>query len=117
MVDAVAFSSAERQRLVALSRQDHARDDDDSEWSAPAAVASVSHSLKVADVPVAMQRQVPVIGTVQKMVEVPETQYLGRVADVPVETQQHMPMFQKVQRTVWRSRRCGSLTERLMYLS
>ena len=59
VADAAAFSSAEKQKLVALRRQPS--DDNDSELSALAAVANASHSSDTLDVLVAMQRQALVI--------------------------------------------------------
>jgi len=50
VVDAAAFSSAEKQKLVALVQSRQASDDDDSELSAPAAAAYVSHSSDIVDV-------------------------------------------------------------------
>ena len=44
VVDEAAFSSAEKQVLVALVQSRQASDDDDSELSAPAAAVYVSHS-------------------------------------------------------------------------
>ena len=50
VIDAAAFSSAEKQKLVALVQSRQASDDDDSELSAPAAAAYVSHSSDIVDV-------------------------------------------------------------------
>merc|ERR1712136_478448 len=49
-VDAAAFSSADKQKLVALVQSRQASDDDDSELSAPAAAVYVSHSSDIVDV-------------------------------------------------------------------
>ena len=49
VIDATAFSSAEKQKLVALVQNRQASDDDDSELSAPAAAAYVSHSSDIVD--------------------------------------------------------------------
>ena len=50
VVDVAAFSSAEKQKLVALVQSRQARDVDDSELSAPAAAVYVSHSSDTVDV-------------------------------------------------------------------
>ena len=47
-----------------------------------------------------VQRQVPSIETVQKTVEVPQTQHIDKVADVPVARPRQTPIILKVQRTV-----------------
>ena len=39
---------------------------------------------RVVDVPVAIQRQVPTIPSVQKTVEVPQIQYVDKIVDAPV---------------------------------
>ena len=46
---------------------------------------------KIVDVPVATQRQVPTIQTVQKTVEVPQVQFLDRMVDVPFVMQRQVP--------------------------
>ena len=46
------------------------------------------------------QRQVPTIQTVQKTVEVLETQHFDGVADVPVVLQRPVPTIQSVQKTM-----------------
>ena len=50
VIDAAAFPGAEKQKLVALVQNRQASDDDDSELSAPAAAAYVSHSSDIVDV-------------------------------------------------------------------
>ena len=50
VVDVAAFSSAEKQELVALVQSRQASDVDDSELSAPAAAVYVSHSSDFVDV-------------------------------------------------------------------
>eukprot|EP00450_Noctiluca_scintillans_P002421 CAMPEP_0194482150 /NCGR_PEP_ID=MMETSP0253-20130528/4235_1 /TAXON_ID=2966 /ORGANISM="Noctiluca scintillans" /LENGTH=688 /DNA_ID=CAMNT_0039321673 /DNA_START=47 /DNA_END=2116 /DNA_ORIENTATION=+ len=50
VVDAAAFSSADKQKLVALVQSRQASDDGDSEFSAPAAAAYASHSSDIVDV-------------------------------------------------------------------
>ena len=51
VIDAVAFSSANKQKLVASVQSRQASDHDgDSELSAPAAAAFVSHSSDIVDV-------------------------------------------------------------------
>ena len=50
VVDAAAFSSAEKQKLVALMQSSQPRDEADSELSAPGAAACVSHSSDIVDV-------------------------------------------------------------------
>merc|ERR1712013_650060 len=46
---------------------------------------------------------------VQKMVEVPQVQYIDRVVDVPVVKQRHVPAIQKVQKTVVQHRQVPSV--------
>ena len=55
---------------------------------------------QVVDVPVVLQRQVLMIQNVQKIVEVPQVQYIGNIVDVPVATQRQVPTIQTVQKTV-----------------
>ena len=50
VIDAAAFPSAEKQKLVALVQNRQASDDDDRELSAPAAAAYVSRSSDIVDV-------------------------------------------------------------------
>ena len=97
VMDSTAVSSAEKQKMMALMQSRQASDDDDSEWSAPAAVASVSHSSDTVDVQVAMQRHV--IQTAQITVDIPQIQCLGRVADVPVVLRRPAPTIRTVQKT------------------
>ena len=52
------------------------------------------------DVPVVLQRQVPVIQQVQKTVEIPQVQHTGKIIDVSVATQRGVPTMQAVQKTV-----------------
>merc|ERR1712064_129760 len=54
----------------------------------------------VVDVPVIMQRQVPAVQRVQKMVEVPQLQFIDRVVDIPVVQQRQVPTVQTVQQTI-----------------
>ena len=42
---------------------------------------------KIADVPVVVQSQVPVIEKLQKTVEVPQVQFIDKVIDVPMQRQ------------------------------
>jgi len=53
---------------------------------------------KVVPVPVTKNRQVPMVQTVQRTVEVPEVQYIDKVVDIPVERQRQVPMVQTVQK-------------------
>ena len=55
---------------------------------------------QILDVPVALQWQVPMVQKVQKTVEVPQVQYIGKIGDVSVVTQGQVPTIQTVQRTV-----------------
>lgn len=50
VVDAVAFSTADRQKLVALVQSQQSSDDDDDEPGAPAAASYKSHSAGILDV-------------------------------------------------------------------
>ena len=50
VVDAAAFTSAEKQNLVALVQSRQASDDDDSELSAPVVTVNVIHSSDIVDV-------------------------------------------------------------------
>ena len=52
---------------------------------------------KAADVPVVLQRQVPVIQQVQETVVVPHVQYYDEVIDVPVVAQCRVPTAQKTE--------------------
>ena len=44
------------------------------------------------DVPVELQYQVPIIQKVQKMLEVPQSQYFDQVVDMAVVMQQTQPL-------------------------
>ena len=50
VIDAVVFSSEDKQKSVALVRGRQASDDDDGEIFVPSAAASVSHSSDIVDV-------------------------------------------------------------------
>ena len=52
---------------------------------------------EVVDVPVMLQRQVPVIQKVQKTVEVPQVHYIDEIVDVLV-VQRQVPIIQTVQK-------------------
>ena len=54
---------------------------------------------RVADVTVVLQRQIPTIQTVQKTVEVLETQHLDGIVNVTVVLQLQVPTIQTVQKT------------------
>merc|ERR1711907_624901 len=54
----------------------------------------------IVDVPVQKQRQGPAIQTVQKLVDVPQVQFIDKVVDVPVVKNVEVPMIQKVQKMV-----------------
>ena len=45
---------------------------------------ALQHTGRIVDVTVVIAHEVPTIQSVQKMVEVPQSQYLDRVVDVPV---------------------------------
>ena len=55
---------------------------------------------KTLDVPVVVQRQVPIVQKLQKTVEVPQTQFIDKVMDVPVHMQRQVPAIQVAQKTV-----------------
>ena len=54
---------------------------------------------RAVDVPVFMQRQVPIVRKVQKIEEVPQAQSTDNVMDVPVDMQRQVPAVQVVQKT------------------
>ena len=54
---------------------------------------------RAVDVPVFMQRQVPIVQKVQKIEEVPQVQSTDNVMDVPVDMQRQVPAVQVVQKT------------------
>ena len=54
---------------------------------------------KAVDVPIIVQRQVPIVQKVQKTVEVFQTQFINKVVDVPVHMQRQVPAVQVVQKT------------------
>ena len=62
--------------------------------------APVCQLTQAVDVPVVVQRQVPSIETVQKTVEVPQTQHIDKVADVPVARPRQTLSVQRVQNSV-----------------
>ena len=47
---------------------------------------------KVVDIPVVVQRQVPMVQKVQKTLEVPQLQFIDKVVDIPVVAQREIPM-------------------------
>ena len=49
---------------------------------------------KVVDIPVVVQRQVPMVQKVQKTLEVPQLQIIDKVVDIPVVAQREIPMKQ-----------------------
>ena len=55
---------------------------------------------RAVDVPVFMQRQVPIVQKVQKIEEVPQAQSTDNVMDVPMDMQREVPAVQVVQKTV-----------------
>ena len=67
----------------------------------PSAIAGeVKMSIdEVIDVPMVLQRQVPVIQQVQRNVEIPQVQYTGKIIDVSVATQRGVPTTQTLQKT------------------
>ena len=65
-----------------------------------AELATAEAKSKAADVPVVLQRQVPVIRKVQKTVGVPQVQCVDEIIDVPVVMQRQILTSQSVQQTV-----------------
>ena len=59
----------------------------------------VQHIHRIVDVPVVMHPQVPTIQTVQKIVEVPQNQYLDQAVDMLVVMQRQSSMTRKLART------------------
>merc|ERR1719273_2819188 len=55
---------------------------------------------KVVDIPVVVQRQVPMVQKAQKTVEVPQVQYIDKVVDVPVVRVVDIPQVQVVEKIV-----------------
>merc|ERR1711945_20320 len=55
---------------------------------------------KVVDIPVVAQRQIPMVQTVQKTIEIPQLQYVDKVVDVPVVQVVQVPQVQVVEKTV-----------------
>merc|ERR1712135_84199 len=55
---------------------------------------------KVVDIPVVAQRQIPMVQTVQKTIEIPQLQYVDKVVDVPVVQVVQVPQVQIVEKTV-----------------
>ena len=55
---------------------------------------------KAVDVPVVVQRQVPIVQMVQKTVEVPQAQSTDKVMNAPVIMQRQVPAIQVAQKTV-----------------
>merc|ERR1712122_408361 len=54
----------------------------------------------VVDIPVVAQRQIPMVQTVQKTIEIPQLQYIDKVVDVPVVQVVQVPQVQVVEKTV-----------------
>ena len=54
----------------------------------------------VVDMSVQKQRQVPMVQKVQKIVDLPQVEYIDRADDVPVLKQWQVPLIQKVQMIV-----------------
>merc|ERR1711945_75660 len=54
----------------------------------------------VVDIPVVAQRQIPMVQTVQKTIEIPQMQYIDKVVDVPVVQVMQVPQVQVVEKTV-----------------
>merc|ERR1712227_1168997 len=59
-----------------------------------------SISTKFVEVPIQKERQVPMVQTVQKFVDVPQVQYIDKVVEVPVQKERQVPMVQTVQKFV-----------------
>ena len=55
---------------------------------------------KAVDVPVMLQRQVPVFQKMRKTVEVPQVQHINKFVDVPVVAQRQAPIIQTLQKKV-----------------
>merc|ERR1712107_706044 len=54
----------------------------------------------VVDIPVVAQRQIPMVQTVQKTIEIPQLQYIDKVVDVPVVQVVQVPRLQVVEKIV-----------------
>ena len=63
-------------------------------------VPQVQFPNKVDEMPVGMQRQIPMVPTVQKTMETPQSQCIGEMVDVPAEVAVQAPHAHAVEKTV-----------------
>ena len=63
-------------------------------------IPQVQFPNKVDEMPVCVQRQIPMVQAVQKITEIPQLQFPDQVVDVPVMVQRQVPSIETVQKTV-----------------